>query len=255
MINFMAKIKCSNCGFTISCEIKPREKYIKCPLCKKVMPVNAVTKTIQTFSEDLIRAKRPKTHFVIIMILTYIFSLGVVLAFSNVVMEYRPQPDLRRTNLRQDIMIIISIINSFFILDWPFKQADKLHDEERKSRIREGRRTSFIYYFTYMCIFIILWYIGIGKYVLLDLNISYDGTRVDYLIEGSYRFYTILYNSAVLCCYIPYLIYFGFNLNFEYSDTERYFGIFTIINAIVVAVCYMNILDSRSYYYYYKLYF
>lgn len=237
----MARIKCPNCYFNISCEIATKEKYIKCPLCKKVIPVNAVTKTIQTFSEDLVRAKRPKTHTVVIMLLTYLFSLGVVLAFSNAVMDYRPQPGRRERTLRQEIFIIITIINATFLLDWPFNQLNKMHDEERKARIREGRRTSFIYYFTCMCICIMLWYIFIGKYVLLDLNIFYGGTKGDYLIESSYRFYTNLYNSAVLCCYTPYLIYYGFDLNFEYSDTERYFGIFTIINAIIVVLCYIYI--------------
>lgn len=233
----MAKIKCSNCGFTINAEVETCETDVKCPLCKQVIPVNVEKKTMKTFIEN---AVNPKTHKSIIMLLTYIYSLGLGLLMLNFLIEYRPTPEggRYRMSLRQLIIMLMVYITGSFILDSPFNKSfnksSKLNRKERMSRINETRRTAFLHYFTYMCIYILVGYLFLDKYVLLDLTQFYSVRKKEYLIENNYVFYVITYIASILCLYVPYLIYYGFKLNFEYLDTKRYFRIFTIINDIFV---------------------
>lgn len=232
----MAKIKCPNCSYTIVCDIETWEDDIRCPLCNQVVPVNTGNKTMKTFIEN---AVKPKTRKGIIMILTYIFSLGVVLATLNFAIEYEETTALYGRNgwrhvfsLRQYIILIMMFANWAYLLDLPFNKAREVFKLERRERMKETRRTSFLYYFTYMCIPIAFWYLFFRKFILLDLIIFYDGTKNEYLIVFNYIFYSITYISAVLCCYIPYLIYYGFNLNFGYSDAKRYLPTCIIINLV-----------------------
>lgn len=256
MTKFMARIKCPNCYFTITCDIETWESTIRCPLCQKVIPVNVINKTnksnkiIKTIKTDIDNPARPKTREGIIMLLTFLFSLGVVLAILNILIEYRPTYARRSasftrsrwrhgTTFRQNILIAMTFINWAFILDLPFHEAKEVLKLERSRRMKETRRTSFLYYFTYMCISIVFWYLFLGKYVLLDLSLFYGGTKNKYLIASKYVFYVIMYFASILCCYVPYLIYYGFNLNFGYSDTKRYFIIFASANTIFISIFFL----------------
>lgn len=225
----MYKIKCSNCGYIIKRDLYSWETKVTCPHCKKVTLVNINNKVTQPNIDNSIR---PKTNKLIIMLLTYLFSLGVTLGYLNLAIEYRPSPGRHRISLRQNIIVIIIAIHWCFLFDWPFNQAKDVRKLERKRRLEQRRGASFVNLLTSMCIFILFWYLCLGKFVLFDLKLFYTETKKEYLIESSYSLYTILYNTSILCCYTPYLIYYYFDLNFNYLDTKRYFLIFSIINFI-----------------------
>lgn len=260
----MATVKCPNCDFTINCDVESWESSVRCPLCQKVIPVNVINKTnktnktIKTIKTDIDNPTRPKTSEGIIMLLTFLFSLGVVLAILNILIEYRPISSRRSTTfsrtrvrhtyitLRQGILMMMAVINWAFLFDLPFHQATEVFKLERSRRMKETRRTSFLYYFTYMCISIVFWYLFLGKYVLLDLSLFYGGTKNEYLIASKYGFYVIMYFASILCCYVPYLIYYGFNLNFGYSDTKRYFTIFASVNTIFASIFFIYSMYRNS---------
>lgn len=226
------KIKCPNCGFTIA------ETDIICPLCENVTTKN---KSDNIPRKKVTNMQRPKTNRIIIMLLANLVSIGFCMFALLLSIEQRQAEYNYYLNGRLIIILIIIGLNLGILLDAPFNvpiqgNPKKVVDE---TILRKNRKTYLKYYFILICVSIFFWHLCLRKIDLFYLDISYARNGLEYLIKPMHRLHSIIYHIGVLCWYVPYLIYYYFNLNFEYEDTKQYLFFLTLINVILIFIFFL----------------
>lgn len=215
---------CPNCGFILM------EEDMICPICESV-----ITKNIETGDVDV----KPKTNKAIIISLTYMFSVSVAMIFLLICMDYRPK--YRNMGLRPYVFIGIMFIHKMALIEQPFFNepfAFKKRLKDKKA-LMEEQKNNFMYYFILMCIFLLFWNLIFGRFALMDLRQYSKGILTEDMIQKRYMVYTALYYITTIFCYIPYLVYYYFSLNFEYSDTKKYLKHFVLINWILFSIFFL----------------
>lgn len=228
-------MKCPKCGYSLT------DNDVICPICESIISENIKTDNTNNNTNNVnkirINYKRLKTNKFVRLLLSYMFSVGISLFLILFLIDYHPIEVTPIPTFRQVVALLVVFIHWSYIFQAPFVTEHNSADKN-KHLSKDERIKAFVYYFIRFFIFMSIWQLFLGKFVELNLTLSYNDMYrftiiKDTIPHATYLLYTRLYYLGLILSYLPYMIYYIFDLYFESSDVKKQVVIFICINLVV----------------------
>lgn len=239
-------MNCPTCGYKLT------NDDVMCPICETIITKNIKNDEPIIKTNDInknnsvvdIKYRRTKTNKFIRLILACMFSAGISLFIILFLTGYHPINGTPIPTFRQLVALVIVLIHWKYIFQAPFV-TEHYSVYKNKHLTNEERAKAVIYYLIRFFIFMSIWYLFLGKFVELNLTLAYnEGYRFtiirDTIPHETFVMYSNLYYLGLILSYLPYTIYYLFDMYFEEKDVKLPILIFIFID-VAVFLLYSNL--------------